>query len=62
MGGAIRIKRSEYFLSSSIRLHGNDVILFGDGKNLIMYLQNPYYLSDFYRKSVILGEEMAGKS
>jgi hypothetical protein len=57
MGGAIRIKRSEYFLSNSIRLHGNDVTLFGDGNNLIIHLQSPYYLSHFYRKPVnIRGE------
>lgn len=57
MGGAIRIKRAEYFLSHFIRMHGNDVILFGDGNNLIVHLQIPYILSPFLLKSIRIGED-----
>ncbi len=44
MGGAIRIKGNEYFLDKFIRMHGKDVILFGDGANLIAHLKEPYIL------------------
>jgi len=46
MGGAVKVKRAEYFLSSFIRMHGEDVTLFGDGYNETIFLQRPYTLTD----------------
>jgi len=46
MGGAIRIVSGDYFLDSFIRMHGDDVVLFGDGHTETMYLQRPYTLTN----------------
>jgi len=46
MGGVIRIKKAEYFLNSSLRMHGENVILFGDGYTYVIHLESPYRLTN----------------
>jgi len=46
MGGAIRVVRSDYFFNRSVRMHGEDVVLFGDGYTETIYLQRPYLLTN----------------
>jgi len=46
MGGAVRVVRGDYFLSSHIRMHVEDAVLFGDGHNETIYLQRPYMLTN----------------
>ena len=50
MGGAIRIKSEEYFLNSHIRMHGENIMLFGDGQTELIYLTDKCILNDQYRK------------
>jgi len=45
MGGAIRVARGEYFLGSFIKMHGENVTLFGNGFTEIVFLQRPYVLT-----------------
>ena len=44
MSGAVRITPAEYFLSSFIRMHGEDITLFGDGSTTVIYLKQPVSL------------------
>jgi len=46
MGGAIRVKRGEYFFKSSVLLHGEDITLFGEGRKNTIHLQRSYILTN----------------
>ena len=47
MGGGIRVKRADYFLNNSILMHGENVIIFGEGYTETIYLKRPYILTNF---------------
>jgi hypothetical protein len=38
---AIRITPAEYFLNNSIHMHGEDIIMFGDGSTIVIFLKQP---------------------
>lgn len=47
MAGAIRIVKGKYEMKKgSIRMHGDDVTMFGDGYTKIVYLHQSYVLTN----------------